>query len=81
MQTLTGISATETAIINAAKAGLMVGMDTNHNTATGIVPDHVYVLLGYSASTGMFSVYNPWGISQQLSWAQIAANFGYWSES
>ncbi len=49
-------------------------------TANGIVPSHAYGVLGYNGATGRYVLYNPWGSTVELSWAQIAANFvGYWT--
>lgn len=80
-QTLANNSATFSAIITAFNAGRWVGLDTKSSTAANIVANHVYVMLGYSSSTGLFRLYNPWGYEQQLSWSQVAANFAYWSQN
>jgi hypothetical protein len=74
-----GSSATESAILSALAAGKMIGLDSNMTTASPVIHDHVYVLTGYNAATQTFLTYNPWGYSQTLTWAQIAANFGFWS--
>lgn len=80
LQMMSASATTESALINGAAAGQMIGLDSNDSTAAGIVADHVYVLIGYDAATKLFTCYNPWGYSQQFTWAQIAANFDYWSE-
>jgi hypothetical protein len=72
-------TASLTAIVNAFNAGDLVGLDTNTTTASNIVPNHVYVMLGYTASTHTFLLYNPWGFTQTLTWSQIVANFDSWS--
>ena len=38
-------------------------------------------VLGYNATTQQFNCYNPWGFTQQLTWAQVSSNFGYWTEN
>jgi hypothetical protein len=81
LQTLGGDGATLTAIVNAFNGGKMVGLDTRTSTASGIVANHVYVMTGYNSATQTFSLYNPWGYAQQLTWAQVAANFNYWSHA
>ena len=52
---------------------------SNAATAPQIVPNHVYVMLGYNSSSHLFDLYNPWGFSIQLSWAQVVGNFSSWS--
>jgi hypothetical protein len=39
----------------------------------GLYGDHAYNVVSYNASTGMFTLYNPWGIDQPgpLSWTQL----------
>ncbi|HVX15628.1 MAG TPA: C2 family cysteine protease [Pirellulales bacterium] len=39
----------------------------------GLVASHAYAILGYNASTGTFTLYNPWGFDQpgQLTWTQL----------
>lgn len=56
-------------------------LDSNATTQAGIVPSHVYVALGYDAATQTFTCYNPWGFTVPLTWAQVAANFSYWTQS
>jgi hypothetical protein len=80
-QTVTNATASLTAIVNAFNAGKLIGLDTDDSTATGIVADHVYIMIGYNASTQTFSCYNPWGYVQQLTWSQIVANFDFWSDN
>jgi hypothetical protein len=79
LQTVTGSTAGFNALVGAFQSGQMVGLDSNMTTAAGIIADHVYVMLGYNAATGLFTLYNPWGYGQQLTWSQVSANFGYWS--
>jgi hypothetical protein len=79
--TLFSSTAELNAVIQAVQAGQMVCMDSNATTATGIIPNHVYVVLSYNAATQTFNCYNPWGYTQQLTWAQMTANFSYWSQT
>jgi hypothetical protein len=58
------------------QAGRMLLLDSKAATASGIVPNHDYVVVGYNATTQVFDLYNVWGYHQFLSWTQIAANFG-----
>ncbi|MBL8793728.1 MAG: hypothetical protein JNM56_07480, partial [Planctomycetia bacterium] len=66
------------AIATAVQSGRMVWLDSKNTTASGIVQNHVYVVTGYNAATQTFNTWNAWGYAQQLTWAQVAANFyGY----
>jgi hypothetical protein len=69
------------ALVTTFQSGKMVFLDSNSATATGIVANHIYVMVGYNATTQVFSLYNPWGSQVQLSWSQVAANFGTFSYS
>lgn len=80
-QSLYNNSATLSAIVGAFSSGGWVALDSNSDTASGIIPSHVYVMLGYNSSTHMFELYNPWGYIQNLSWSQVAGNFSNWSEN
>jgi Calpain family cysteine protease len=80
-QTLASNSATETAILNALAAGQMIGLDSNASTAAPVINDHVYALISYNPKTQTFLTYNPWGYTQTFTWAQIEANFGFWSDA
>lgn len=73
--------ATLSTLVSAFNAGRWIGLDSRDATASGIVANHVYVMLGYNSSTGVFRVYNPWGYEQQLTWAQVAGNFSHWSQA
>jgi hypothetical protein len=55
-----------------------------------IAGTHAYAILDYDASTGKFTVFNPWGLDRgtsslasfpatfELSWQEIATNFYWW---
>jgi len=79
--TISADAATLNAIVAAFQAGQMVGLDTKPATDPGIVANHVYVMIGYSAAQQQFTLYNPWGYTQQLTWSQVAGNFNYWSRT
>jgi hypothetical protein len=66
-------------IVSAYQNGRMVLLDSKNATAPGIIHNHVYVVVGYTSATQMFSLYNVWGYMQQLSWSQISANFVAWT--
>lgn len=67
------------AVTSDFAAGHFVTLDSNQTTSSGIIADHVYVLVGYNSTTHVFTLYNPWGSSIQVVWSQIATNFGDWS--
>ncbi|HEX4589289.1 MAG TPA: C2 family cysteine protease, partial [Gemmataceae bacterium] len=49
-------------------------------SGNGVIDSHGYALVGYSAATGRFTLYNPWGSTIQLTWSQIQQSFlGFWS--
>lgn len=67
-------SAAQQAAINALSAHQAVTIGT-YTANYGLVADHAYAIIGYTASTGTFTLYNPWGFDQpgQLTWAQLEA--------
>ncbi|MBW4521099.1 MAG: VCBS repeat-containing protein [Scytolyngbya sp. HA4215-MV1] len=86
-----GSMATEfNAVVSAIMSGQFVGFATGDpgTTQPGIVPGHAYSVVGYNATTQMFTLFNPWGesspVSQygqgtlQMSWNDILDNFIYW---
>lgn len=74
-------STTLEALITAEQDGKWVGLESDPRTAANIVSNHVYVLESYNTSTHLFTLYNPWGSTIPLSWAQIETNFNGWSEN
>jgi hypothetical protein len=49
------------------------------NPGNGVIANHGYSLVGYSAATGKFALYNPWGSTVSLTWTQIQQSFnGFW---
>ena len=68
-------SATDT---QALKYGNLVVVGTGSSTGNvNIVADHAYAVIGYNASTGMYTLYNPWGIQQAAAnhvWGLFYAN-------
>lgn len=64
-------------LINALTANQAVTIGTKTGvTAGGLYGSHAYIVTGYTASTGTFTLFNPWGTSHPtpLSWAQLQAN-------
>lgn len=80
-QAITNSSTCYTVLTNAVQTGHWIGLASKSITAPGIVADHAYVLLGYNSITHVFSLYNPWGSTVQLSWSQIATNFVGYTEN
>ena len=50
-------------LVNALAAGKAVTIGTVNRPAssTGLYGDHAYNVLSYNSSTGLFTLYNPWG--------------------
>jgi hypothetical protein len=58
-----------------------------------VVGLHAYTLLGYNATTGRFTVFNPWGFDRtagslslspatfELTWDEMVANFSQWGHA
>ena len=70
-------NADEQALIAALAANKAVTAATFSNPGNGLVGGHAYGVIGYNASTGMFTLYNPWGPQYQpapLSWSQLQAS-------
>ena len=63
----------------AAHEAVTIGTDSANNAADtlayGLYGDHAYGVIGYNASTGTFTLYNPWGMDQpqQLTWTELEA--------
>jgi hypothetical protein len=53
-----------------------IGTDDNTRYSSGLVGDHAYMVIGYNSASGLFQLYNPWGVDQPplLSWNQLQAN-------
>ena len=59
----------------------MFGSRTS-NPGNGVAASHAYALTSYSAATGKFTLYNPWGSTIDLTWDQIRTSFnGYWQSA
>jgi hypothetical protein len=67
------------AVVSAYNAGKLIGLDTTDRTSFDLVPDHVYVVVGVNASTRVLKLYNPWGLTQQFGWSQLAGNLAGFS--
>jgi hypothetical protein len=75
-------ASTQQAMINALAAHEAVTIGTiNSNAADdglpyGLYGSHAYGVIGYNASSGTFTLYNPWGMDQPgvMTWSQLVAN-------
>lgn len=63
--------------INAlnAKKAVTIGTLQWSGTNLGLYGSHAYSIIGYSATTDTFTLYNPWGFNQpgSLTWSQLQA--------
>jgi len=79
---------TAQALASIWSSGGMIILDTKQVTPDpSVVANHSYVVTGYNASTGVFTLFNPWGIdgagigsqfepgTLNLTWSQIVQNF------
>jgi hypothetical protein len=67
-------------LTNAAARGLYTVLASKSGTpGNGVIADHGYALVGFNAATSKFTLYNPWGSTIELNWAQIQQSFtGFW---
>jgi hypothetical protein len=89
IEQITGANAAWTWATNATAATLISKVATGKyavlgskqtNPGNGVIESHGYALIGYSAATGKFTLYNPWGSTISLTWAQIQQSFnGFWA--
>jgi hypothetical protein len=77
-----GHNATDYSVTNADEKYAINALAAHQAVTTGtfaanygLVADHAYAIIGYTASTGTFTLYNPWGFDQpgQLTWSQLEA--------
>jgi hypothetical protein len=73
-------SATANTLISAIATGRPTVLSSRTTgSGNGVIDSHGYTLLGYNATTGRFSLYNPWGSTIDLTWGQIQQSFlGFW---
>ena len=79
----------ETALVNAVKAGAMIGVASKSSgVAAGVVSGHAYALVGYDAATKKFTLFNPWGVNNHsapgkltLTFNELAQSFSYWDRT
>ncbi len=72
-------STTQQAMISAIESGeaVTIGTDSSSNNADtlpyGLYGAHAYAVIGYNTSTGVFTLYNPWGCDQPggLTWSDL----------
>jgi Calpain family cysteine protease/LGFP repeat len=98
MLDLTGKQGTEASLTTAAgvlaqwNANSLVVFNTSQNAPDpNVVQSHSYVMVGYNASTGIFTLFNPWGVNGglagatfkpgilQYTWAQMVQNMDSWN--
>jgi ABC-type amino acid transport substrate-binding protein len=80
-----------TAMVQAIDAGKMVALSSDSTVTSGtidghaMVHSHAYGVVGYTYDTTTsqytFTLYNPWGFTQRLTWQQIQANFSSWDSN
>jgi hypothetical protein len=88
MQQVTGRAAAWTSIIQSTAGQLSTAAASDLPTVlgslitapgNGVVANHGYGLVGYTAATGKFTLFNPQGGTIDLTWDQIRASFyGFW---
>jgi len=68
-------------LVNALNTGqaVTIGTKTTIVSSTGLHGNHAYNVLSYNSSTGLFTLFNPWGPwteyqPNQLTWAQLVTN-------
>ena len=67
-------------IANVAAGKYTVLASNPTSPGNGVIASHGYALIGYNASNGLFTLYNPWGSTISLSWKQIQQSFyGFWA--
>jgi hypothetical protein len=83
-----GLSAS--GLINAWNNGALITLGSRGESDTlmdgnGVVQRHAYAMIGYNASTGRFSFFNPWGMNNgsapdivNLTFAQVQQSFESW---
>jgi hypothetical protein len=71
-------SSAKQTLINAltGKKAVTIGTVSSPDSGTGLYGGHAYNVLSYNSSTGLFTLYNPWGSNQpnQLTWTQLTRN-------
>ena len=74
-------SATAATLISKVSTGKFTVLASKAtNPGNGVIESHGYALIGYTAATGKFTLYNPWGSTISLTWAQIQQSFnGFWA--
>jgi hypothetical protein len=80
IQAITGQTAVDTVtspayIASSFEAGKFVVLPTVSPTSSYIMGGHDYVVTGYNASTGLFTLLNPWGGSTTSQWCPQAPQY------
>jgi hypothetical protein len=91
LEQVTGIATTwnymysESALVAAVTSGKLVGLGSKVTPGiSSVVGSHAYAVVGYNASTGRFTLFNPWGIhygTLSLTWSQLVAGFTEWDST
>jgi len=79
----TSDSTSQSTFAAAWKAGKEIVLSSFVNPPQ-VVGIHAYAVVGYNATTGDVTVFNPWGIEvglTTLSWSEIQANFQYFERT
>jgi hypothetical protein len=82
---MTGGGTSFSAFVAAFNSGKSIGFASYSTPASkSVVGNHAYAVVGYNASAGTVTLFNPWGIEYGLvtmSWAQIQQNFQYFDRT
>jgi hypothetical protein len=71
-----GAQAALISVLSSKQAVTIATVSSPNYSTTGLYGNHAYNVLSYNSTTGLFTLYNPWGSNQpkQLTWAQLLAN-------
>jgi hypothetical protein len=78
-----GTASSAAQLAAAAAAGRPTVLSSRQSgSGNGVVDGHGYALVGYNPAAQTFTLYNPWGSTIDLTWAQIQASFyGFWQSA
>jgi hypothetical protein len=72
-------NADKDALISKINSGQIVVLATKSET-TALIKSHAYVVTGYNSTTGLFSLYNPWGSDHaNIGWGTLSSNSQAWA--
>jgi hypothetical protein len=82
---MTASGSSFSAFVAAFSAGKSIGFASYATPASkSVVGGHAYAVVGYNASAGTVTLFNPWGIEYGLvtmTWTQIQQNFQYFDRT